>query len=313
MRIFIQNQVLLRFLLIFTFFSTFQVSLVMGQSQKLMGMKEVIGVDYVEPDTVIQYGADEYNFAELRIPKHISSASQFPVVVIIHGGCWLSAVANADFMRGYASALTQEGYATYNIEYRSADHPDGGWPNTFNDVISAVNYLSEFSSDYPLNLNEVILIGHSAGGHLALWTSIFPQDLPKLYPITELKTRIHGVISLAGIVDLKEYYDPSGQSCGRGVGQLLDGSPDELPNLYQITSPVNIYQSSSKLSLVLMTGELDPIVKPSHVGILSEAFPEIEHLILPQTGHFEMVVPQTMAWERTLAVLKKMLDQPRSR
>ncbi len=308
MGIFYQNQVLLRFLLIFTFFSTIPTTFIIAQSKELMGMNEVVSVEFVEPDTIIQYGVDDFNFAELRIPQS-SSNVKFPVVVVIHGGCWLSAVANADFMQGYATALTQEGYASYNIEYRSADHPDGGWPNTFNDVINAINHLSKLPSHYSLDLNKIILVGHSAGGHLALWTSFFPKELAQLHSIAKLETQIIGVISLSGIVDLREYYDPTGQSCGRGVHQLLGGSPEELQDLYRLTSPVDLYQSNSKVSLALITGALDPIVTPEHVKILSDVHPEINHLIIPQTGHFEMVVPYTTAWEKTLEVLKNMVDQ----
>lgn len=307
MGIFNQNQVLLRFLFIFTFFSTISTTLIIGQSNGLMGMNEVVSVEYAKPDTLIQYGADEYNFAELRVPQSPSNR-KFPVVVVIHGGCWLSAVANADFMQGFATALTQAGYASYNIEYRSADHPEGGWPNTFNDVINAVNHLSKLPSHYSLDLNKIILVGHSAGGHLALWTSFFPKGLSQLHSIAELETQIVGVISLAGIVDLKEYYDPTGQSCGRGVNQLLGGSPEELQDLYRLTSPVDLYQPNSKVSIALITGALDPIVTTDHVKILSNAHPEINHLIIPQTGHFELVVPHTKAWDQTLEVLKKMVD-----
>lgn len=307
MGIFNENQVLLRFLLIFTFFGIIPTTFIIGQSKGLMGMNEVVGVEFVEPDTLIQYGADAFNYAELRVPQS-SSNKKFPIVVVIHGGCWLSAVANADFMQGYATALTQEGYATYNIEYRSADHLDGGWPNTFNDVINAINHLSKLPSHFSLDLNKIILIGHSAGGHLALWTSFFPKELSNLHSIARLENQIIGVISLAGIVDLKEYYDPTGQSCGRGVHQLLGGSPEEMQDLYRLTSPVDLYQANSKVSLALITGALDPIVTIEHVKILSDAHPEIKHLIIPQTGHFEMVVPHTKAWEHTLEVLKNMLD-----
>jgi acetyl esterase/lipase len=307
MGIFVKNQILFSFYIIMTFTLTFQSPILMAQAQDLMTMKEVTGVDFIESDTTIQYGDDAFNFAELRIPK-TNSPDRFPVVVILHGGCWLSAVANADFMRGYATALTSEGYATYNIEYRSADHPEGGWPNTFNDVRKAINVLSSLSSDYPLDLNKIILLGHSAGGHLALWASLFPNNLSDNYAITPLNTQINGIVSLAGIVDLENYFDPTNQSCGRGVGRLMGGSPEELPHLYQMGSPVDLYRVNSEMPIVLISGELDPIVTVDHVNILSDAHPEIQHLIIPQSGHFEMVVPQTEAWRQTLNVIKTMID-----
>lgn len=307
MGFFIENQVLLRILLIISFFNTYHITSILGQAQGLMGMKEVIEVDFTEPDTVVYYGEDPYNFAELRIPK-IDSTGTYPVAVVIHGGCWLSAVANVDFMSGYASALTQEGYATYNIEYRSADHPAGGWPNTFNDVVQAINYLSTLSSKYPLNLNQIVLIGHSAGGHLALWTTLKSNNHSTPSPFTLLTMPIRGVISLAGIVDLKTYFDPTGQSCGRGVRQLLGGTPEDFPNRYQMASPVYLYNGKSTASLALISGELDLIVPEEHVAILSDAHREIPHFIISNSGHFEMVVPQTAAWWQTIKVLKNMVD-----
>ena len=307
MEFFIKNQVLLKFIIIFTHLGACQSSIVIGQSQELMRMKDVTSVYFMEPDTLIQYGEDGYNFAELRMPKS-NSFGKLPVAVIIHGGCWLSAVANADFMQGYATALAQTGYATYNIEYRSADHPSGGWPNTFNDVIQAINSLAKLSIRYSLDLNKVILIGHSAGGHLALWASLFPSHHAQHPSISTLNIPIHGVISLSGIVDLKDYFDPTNQSCGRGVGQLIGGSPEEFAEIYQMTSPVDLYQRDSKLSIVLISGALDPIVTVDHVNLLSDAHPEIQHLIIPQSGHFEMVIPHTEAWGQTIEVLKKMVD-----
>ena len=307
MRIFVKNQILLSFYIILVLTMTFQGPKTIAQAQDLMTMEEVTSVDFVESDTTIQYDEDAFNFAELRIPKN-NLKNKFPVLVILHGGCWLSAVANADFMRGYATELAREGYATYNVEYRSADHPEGGWPNTFNDVRNAINALSSLSADYPINLDKILLIGHSAGGHLALWASLFPNNLSNDYAITPLNAKIQGIVSLAGIVDLEKYFDPTNQSCGRGVGRLMGGSPEELPDLYQMGSPVNLYSFSSNTPIVLISGELDPIVTVDHVKILSDAHPEIQHLIIPQSGHFEMVVPQTEAWKQTLNIIKSMID-----
>lgn len=98
-----------------------------------------------------------------------SGKGPFLVAIIVHGGCWVAKFANNKYTSPMADALRDYGIATWNIEYRRADSKGGGWPGTFKDVANATDYLPKIAKKYSLNLNRVIVIGHSAGGHLALW------------------------------------------------------------------------------------------------------------------------------------------------
>src|SRR5215510_4011646 len=127
----------------------------------------------------IAYGTDPLQFGELRVP---ATKGPHPVAIVVHGGCWVAKLGNLDpravamdNMRPLASALTEAGIATWNIEYRRLDNDGGGWPGTFQDVAHAADFLRSLQRDHQLDLARVISIGHSAGGHLAMWLAARPK------------------------------------------------------------------------------------------------------------------------------------------
>ena len=115
----------------------------------------------------IAYGPDPSQFGELYLPD---AAGPNPVVVTIHGGFWRS-MYNLGEIQDVAAALPDEGYAVWNIEYRRIGQPGGGYPGTLQDVARAIDYLRVLAPQYGLDLERVITLGHSAGGHLALWAA----------------------------------------------------------------------------------------------------------------------------------------------
>lgn len=117
-------------------------------------------------DARVTYGADPLQFGDLRLP---SGKGPFPVAVVIHGGCWVSTFATLQNTAAMADALRDAGIATWNVEYRRLDNPGGGWPGTFTDVGIAADHVRVLAKTYPLDLSRVLAVGHSAGGHLALW------------------------------------------------------------------------------------------------------------------------------------------------
>lgn len=90
------------------------------------------------------------------------------MAVVVHGGCWLS-IANNDYIDRVAERLTQAGWATWNLEFRRIDEPGGAWPGIFRDVAAGTDHLRSVAKDRPLDLDRVVTVGHSSGGHLALW------------------------------------------------------------------------------------------------------------------------------------------------
>src|SRR5215472_590357 len=111
------------------------------------------------------YGPDPVQFVELRVPE---AAGPHPVAIVVHGGFWRN-IYGLDYIRPVCDSLTAAGIVTWNLEYRRLGNPGGGWPGTFEDVAAGAEYLRSIAAQFNLDLHRVISIGHSAGGHLALW------------------------------------------------------------------------------------------------------------------------------------------------
>ena len=118
----------------------------------------------------ISYGDDALQFGELRLPD---GPGPHPVAIVIHGGCWLGEF-DLTHIGTLAEALNEEGIAAWVIEYRRIGNPGGGWPGTFEDVARGADHLRKIAKEHPLDLDRVIAVGHSAGGHLALWLAWIP-------------------------------------------------------------------------------------------------------------------------------------------
>ena len=119
-----------------------------------------------EPDASVHYGPGSLQIADVWLPK---GGKPHPVVLMVHGGCWQSDVADRRIMNWIADDLRSRGIAVWNIEYRGVDRDGGGYPGTFADVAAAADALLAHARQYRLDTGNVIALGHSAGGHLALW------------------------------------------------------------------------------------------------------------------------------------------------
>jgi len=141
-----------------------------------LGPRDVDTLPSRAPQLREAYGADSLQFGELRLPR--MGLGPFPVAVVIHGGCWTKGFATLRNTAAVASALADEGIATWNVEYRQMGDPGAGWPNSFLDVGAAVDHLRALAKAWPLDLTRVVVLGHSAGAHLALWAAARPR-LPR--------------------------------------------------------------------------------------------------------------------------------------
>jgi acetyl esterase/lipase len=185
------------------------------------------------PPTRVTYGPGPSQFVE-QWPVVGRGKRVAPLVVLIHGGCW-KAEYGADLMHGMANTLKQEGYRVYNIEYRRLGEPGGGYPGTFQDIAAAIDKIAEGQRD----LSRLVLIGHSAGGHLALWASARPS-LPDGSPLrTENPTPVPAVLSLGGAGDLEAAAADASFSgaCGKGTIAQLVGAGARQGDPYADTSP----------------------------------------------------------------------------
>ena len=273
-----------------------------------LSAQDVLSAEPVEPDFVLTYGADPDQFGYLRLPE---GSGPFPVLVVIHGGCWLS-FANLEYMGHFAADFAEAGVATWNIEYRRVDSPGGGWPNTFLDVAHGIDPLRFLESEYRLDLSQVVVVGHSSGGHLALWAA-GRSKVPKGSPLhLAMPLPINGVVSLAGPGELAPLRDLDNQVCGGDViDQLMGGSPEEVPAHYAAGAPVRLLPFG--VPVRLMTGVDDPAVTPrfadAFAAAVMEAGDDVTAVTLEGASHFEAVVPGTDVWFEVRSTILALFEK----
>ena len=254
----------------------------------------------------IKYGELPQQFGELRMPQ---GEGPFPVVVLIHGGCW-QASFDYVYITRLAAWLTERGVATWTIEYRRLGDGGGGWPGTFRDVAAATDALRDIAKKVPLDLQRVYSAGHSAGGQLALWLAS-RATLPKeseLFVADPM--RVRGVIGLAAITDLAQYRIGPEKSCHSSVEPLLGGDPEKVRNRYAETSPIQ--RLPLGVRQIFVQGERDPIVEAKSVARYVEAAKnagdDVVLLPLPALGHFETSVPLPSTEAALAEALRLLLE-----
>ena len=264
--------------------------------------RDILTRSAMSPDHRISYGPDEFQFGELRLPK---GAGPHPVAIVIHGGCWMSEYG-LSYMGHLSAALTEAGVATWSVEYRRVGNSGGGWPGTFEDAALAADHLRKIAKTYQLDLDRVIAVGHSAGGHLALWLAarkILPKD-SAVYSSDPLPLR--GVVSLAGITDLRR----SGTACDANVTQLMGGSAADKTAIYNQASPIELLPLGVPSAIV--QGDSDSIIPlemaKEYADAAKKKGDDAKLVVIQKAGHFEIVDPKSFAWEtvknEALALLK---------
>lgn len=256
------------------------------------------------PGEHIAYGVEPLQFGELRIPK---GRGPFPVAVIIHGGCWLKQYDLKHAARE-ATALTALGIATWTIEYRRADDFGGGWPGTFEDVAHATDYVAQLGARYPLDLKRIVLIGHSAGGQLALWLASRAHNMSAAPNPDSMPLAVRGVVLLAGITDLRTFGARSGR-CGGAVATLLGGSPAAQTARYDAVSPVELLPLGVPVRLVHGTADKSVPVQQSqdYTARARAAGDDVKSSIIPDAGHFDLLEPGTTAWPAVTRAVRDLL------
>jgi acetyl esterase/lipase len=261
----------------------------------------LVAQPYAAPDHRVRYGDDEAQFADLYLPAK-APAQLTPVVVAVHGGCW-RAMYSLDHLSPFCKALSQAGYAVYSLEYRRVGN-GGGWTNTFTDVATAVDQLREIAPKFQLDINRVVAVGHSAGGHLVLWLGS-RQSLPATSPLyVPNPLKMHGVVSLAGVADLAATL-PEG-ICTGNVLNLMGGTPDEKAEAYSHASPIHMLPMGAPHTHIM--GQYDDTVPTNHVRpYIQKAKALGDDVVLIEienVGHFELVMPATSAW----GIVKNAID-----
>lgn len=256
----------------------------------------------IEPGQRISYGAGEHQFGELRIPK---VAGPHSVLVVIHGGFW-QAGFDLKHLDPFCSALTEAGWATWSIEYRRIGNEGGGWPGTIHDVAAATDKLRELAGAHSLDLNKVVVIGHSAGGHLAPWVAGRKRIPAESAVYSKSPLPLKGAVSLAGVCDLKRAWQ---QRLGGGVvNDLIGGSPEQFPDRYEAASPYELLPLGVPQTLVHGQDDVGvPVAMSQDYVQRASRFGDTARLVeLPGTGHFELIQPQSRVWSRVLESVESL-------
>jgi acetyl esterase/lipase len=278
------------------------------RSARLMTPGELQALPSEPPDHRIAYGMDSSQYGELRLP---SGSGPHPVAILIHGGCFKAAYASLRDLAPMGDALKKMGIATWNIEYRRLGEPGGGWPGTYLDVGLAVDHLRALAEEHALNLGRVVVVGHSAGGHLAMWAAArarLPEgsDLRVAAPLS-----LRGVLDLAGPVDLTANIPGYEGLCrDRVITGLLGGTPAAVPERYAHASAMSLVPLG--IPQVLLIGDHEEFVpRPlaeAYVRSAREAGDPARLVVLADAGHFDIASPRAATWPRVASAIRSLLD-----
>jgi len=248
------------------------------------------------------YGSDPLEHGELRVPK---GKGPFPLVVMIHGGCWTSGFADLTYLRPLAADLETKGVATWNVEYRQLGDKGGGWPGTFQDWAAATDHVRALAKAYPLDLSRVVVIGHSAGAHGALWIAA-RANIPAGSPIrSDHPLKIAATVAIDGPGDLTQFIGPDQKICGAPViSSLMGGLPTQVPDRYAQGNPIQLLPSHVPSALVAAV-VLPPEAAQAYRTAALAKGDKAEVLVLHGIGHFDMLSPATPTGTATEALILK--------
>jgi acetyl esterase/lipase len=242
-------------------------------------------------DARVRYGEDPHQFGDLWLPRQ---AGPHPVAIVIHGGFW-RAQYGLDHIGHLCRELARQRIAAWSLEYRRIGHAGGGWPGSGEDVRDGAANLRALARHHELDLDRVVALGHSAGGQLALWLA------------AQHSTALRGVISLAGVSDLRQ-----GWRLGLGggvVGAFLGGSPEEVRERYDLASPIELLPLGVPQRLV--HGDLDDTVPMAmsrdYQAAARASGDDAVLLALAGAGHLELIDPRAAEWATVLQAVVQLL------
>lgn len=243
-----------------------------------VSFSDVLGLPYREADLTHYYGENQFQFGQLWLPATTPARAS---LVLIHGGCWLNQF-DIVYSHGLSSALADAGFAVWSLEYRRTGDEGGAWPGTFEDIIAGINSLNDLNG---MNTENLAILGHSAGGHLALLAGA-RSELLNVEPDL--------IVGLAAISDVVSYAAGS-NTCQVATPLFMGGDVSERAQEYFDANPSNhgLHENT-----VLLAGDADEIVP-----LTQATLPGARTIISSGASHFDWAHPNTLAYRQLLELL----------
>ena len=205
-----------------------------------------------------------------------------PTVVLVHGGYWRDGY-DLTLEDRVAHDLAARGYLVWNVDYRPSS---AGWPATLEDAAAAYDHLVTSERADP---GRISLVGHSAGGHLALWLAarhLLPDGAPGAGPRAPRPTAVVAQAPIAALADGARARLGDG---GDAVQALVGGEPDEVPERYAVADPVQLLPTGVRTTCVHASDDtVVPLWQSESLGAAAD-------LVVIGTGHFEHLDPASAA------------------
>lgn len=259
--------------------------------------------------TTIAYGSDPLQVGDLWLPAS-PARRPVPVVLMVHGGCWQTDIADRSIMDWIAADLAARGIAVWNIDYRGVDRPGGGYPGTYTDVAAAVDHLRTIGRAHGLATDRIVALGHSAGGHLALWAAARPR-LPQGSALAGGDPLpIATVIATGALPDIEAALALENNSCTQSAMPALTGTAS--PSRSDVFADTSIPRLLPlRVRQIFVSGTQDRIAPPSlaesYASRAAAAGETVDRVTIAHEGHVELIAPGTQAWAETVALIRREL------
>jgi acetyl esterase/lipase len=208
---------------------------------------------------------------------------------VLHGGHWRAKYGKI-VCRPLCLDLVRRGWAAWNVEYRRIGRGQGGgWPATFDDVAAAIDHLTTLEGRR-LDLADVHVIGHSAGGQLALWAGARPG--------------LRSVVALAPVTNLR--------AAGEAARALVGGGPDDVPERFAIADPLQ--RAPLDIPVLVVHGKGDATVpirrSREYAATARDRGGDVE-LVETAGGHRDPIHPSSREWQEAATWLSRRSSRKR--
>lgn len=262
-----------------------------------------------EPDEVIQYGDAASQRIEVFLPE---GDQRTPVIVFISGGCYVKRFGGPAQVRPVLDELTRHGVAVWSVGYRRTDE-QASFPDLFTDVATGIDRIRGEADRLHLDLDRVVFVGHSAGGHLALWAAA-RDKLPRTSPLwTANPVLPDAVVGVAAPGNIEPLRAVSDGFCGEGVFDAVVGLPtDTRTDVFADTNPSRLLPLGMPIRLI--DGSDDQVIPPPLMQMFERqakaAGDDVTFELVPDADHIDVITPGEDGWAAVRRTALTLLGLP---